>query len=310
MAKREPGTAKRLGEGKWKQLLPELGVPANVLDGKHHPCPATGKGEDRFRFVDRNGSGNFFCRCSDGTKGAMALAMCCSGKDFAEIARDVEEKAGGIEIPKDSPRAERDPRIALRKAKAAISKSREHVERYLAGRLLTPAPGCLQARMPYYVDGKKVAMYDAMLCVFSNKEGKPISFHVTYLEDGKKIERGADPSRKIMTPTEPLMGGAIRICPPAEIMGVSEGVENALSSTELYNMPVWPCATEGLLAAFVPPKEVRELWVFGDNDTSFAGQASAYALARRMVRMGLRCYVVLPNLPGQDFNDVLKDSKA
>ena len=62
-------SAREDAQGKWRSVLAACGVPADALDGKHHPCPATGQGEDRFRFADRNGSGNFFCGCSDGKKG-------------------------------------------------------------------------------------------------------------------------------------------------------------------------------------------------------------------------------------------------
>jgi putative DNA primase/helicase len=53
--------AKDMASGKWPAVLERLGVTAGVLDGKHHPCPGSGAGKDRFRFVDRAGSGSFFC---------------------------------------------------------------------------------------------------------------------------------------------------------------------------------------------------------------------------------------------------------
>ena len=38
--------------GRWRELLSTLGgVPADVLDGKNHPCPRCG-GTDRFRMID------------------------------------------------------------------------------------------------------------------------------------------------------------------------------------------------------------------------------------------------------------------
>jgi len=47
-------------EGRWPEILTELGISDAVLDGKHHPCPGCG-GKDRFRFDNKQGQGNFIC---------------------------------------------------------------------------------------------------------------------------------------------------------------------------------------------------------------------------------------------------------
>ncbi|MDD2748681.1 primase-helicase zinc-binding domain-containing protein [Acidithiobacillus thiooxidans] len=49
---------------RWPSLLRQLGIPAASLHGKHCPCPGCG-GKDRFRFVNKDGSGSFIC--SQGT---------------------------------------------------------------------------------------------------------------------------------------------------------------------------------------------------------------------------------------------------
>jgi hypothetical protein len=42
------------------EILPQFGIPDTALNGKHKPCPSCG-GEDRFRFTDRHGDGDYFC---------------------------------------------------------------------------------------------------------------------------------------------------------------------------------------------------------------------------------------------------------
>jgi hypothetical protein len=42
--------------------------------------------------------------------------------------------------------------------------------------------------------------------------------------------------------------------------------------------------------------------IFGDHDDSFTGQAAAYALVKRLSRLGIRVSVILPAGPG-DWND-------
>ena len=46
--------------GRWPEILAALGgVPRDILDGQHHPCPKCG-GTDRFRLVDRD-AGALYC---------------------------------------------------------------------------------------------------------------------------------------------------------------------------------------------------------------------------------------------------------
>jgi Uncharacterized protein conserved in bacteria len=49
---------------RWPSLLRQLGIPEASLHGKHCPCPGCG-GKDRFRFINKDGSGSFIC--SQGT---------------------------------------------------------------------------------------------------------------------------------------------------------------------------------------------------------------------------------------------------
>jgi putative DNA primase/helicase len=44
--------------GRWREILPPLGIPLKFLNGKHQPCPACG-GRDRARFDDRRGAKGF-----------------------------------------------------------------------------------------------------------------------------------------------------------------------------------------------------------------------------------------------------------
>jgi putative DNA primase/helicase len=56
--------------------------------------------------------------------------------------------------------------------------------------------------------------------------------------------------------------------------------------------------------------------IFGDNDLSFTGQASAFTLAKRLTleaeknRIELRVSVAIPAVPGFDWNDVVMEDDA
>ena len=52
--------------GRWREILPLLGIETRFLQNKHGPCPLCG-GKDRFRFDDRDGSGSYYCnQCGPG----------------------------------------------------------------------------------------------------------------------------------------------------------------------------------------------------------------------------------------------------
>lgn len=291
--------ARDLAQGKWRAVLTQLGIPAHVLDGKHHPCPASGEGKDRFRFADRNGTGNYFCCDSTGDKGGIALLMHVRGWGYAEAAREVERIVGGVEADPDKPK--RDPRKALNRIRALVKPVGPAVTRYLHARGLEVAPGLKQARLTYWDDRRNLGTFDCMVGLILSPANRPQSYHLTYLRDGKKAD--VPNPRKVMTPVETVTGGAVRLYPAAPQMGIAEGIETAIAAHLLTGMPVWAAANANGVESFRPPSVCEHLTVFGDCDGSFTGQAAAYGLAKRMARSGIACEVRIPD--AGDWNDVL-----
>ena len=127
---------------------------------------------------------------------------------------------------------------------------------------------------------------------------RAVSVQVTSLSsDGHKL------ARTLMPGTCPH-GSCIKLLSFQSILGIAEGVETALSATQMFGLPVWSAICADGLEKFEPPAGVEKLVVYGDSDFSYTGQASAYALAKRL-RRRMEVEVVLPAELGQDWNDCL-----
>lgn len=300
-------------QGRWRGILTELGVPAKILDGRHHPCPACG-GKDRWRFSDKGGEGTYFCNgCGAGD--GVSLVMKVHKVDFREAARMVEGVVG--KVPFEKPRAVKDIE-KLRAEKNALWAAAKPVEpgdpvdRYLASRGIKDRPPCLRHAPSCAYLGRDT--YPAMVAMVTDGDGKPVNLHRTYLtEQGSKAD--VLEVRKVMQGELPL-GSAIRLGPAAKVMGIAEGIETALSAGQLFQMPVWAAINSTLLANWYPPDDVDEVWIFGDNDPKFGGQRAAYILAHRLscltrTDLLMRCLrplkVVVKIHPdtGKDWNDSL-----
>jgi putative DNA primase/helicase len=103
-------------------------------------------------------------------------------------------------------------------------------------------------------------------------------------------------------------GCAIRTAIPQPIMGVAEGIETALSASIMYEMPVWACINGNLLSKWIPPKICKEVHIFADNDSNYAGQSKAYILAHRLKTIfKLNVVLYIPPTSGVDYNDIHRE---
>jgi putative DNA primase/helicase len=136
----------------------------------------------------------------------------------------------------------------------------------------------------------------------TGSDGAPSILHRTYLTaDGRKAS--VISPRRLM-PGTVAKGAAIRLVPAGEALGIAEGIETALSAAALFGVPCWAAVNAGMLAAWQPPPEVQRIIIFGDNDLNHAGQAAAYALAKRLGSHQRVVEVQFPDEVGADWNDV------
>lgn len=260
-------------------------------------------GKDRWRFTDHGGDGMWWCnQC--GTGDGFDLLQQYHGWNFREAKKAVAElipQATFTQPTDDSERA----RKALNRlrAEAVPASDVPEVVRYLQGRGLIVPPG-LQAHpgLPYYVDGSVIATYPAMLGRCVAKSGKPVTYHRTYIRDGKKAP--VDSPRKMMRTARNVKGYAIRLWPAEKVLCIAEGIETAIACHLLWSVPAWSVISANQMVDFEVPDGIEEIIVAGDNDASFAGQAAAFEKARRLKAKGYRVEVRIPPREG-DWNDFM-----
>lgn len=291
---------------RWRDILPQLGIPPEFLTGKHQPCPMCG-GKDRARFTNHRGNGSFICtHCGSGD--GVALVMQINNWDFKEAKRHIDLLIGASHVdrpkPQKSDAARRQDMNAMWRAAKPVTLA-DPVGRYLSRRCrLTEFPPCLRfaKRLRYW--GDDAQWFPAMLAMVSDPDGKPAILHRTYLTDeGEKAP--LDNPRRLMPGAVPK-GSAIRLQPATDELGIAEGIETALSAAALSGVPVWATISTGIMAGWMPPAHVKKITIFGDCDNGYGGQATAYALAYRLIGLKLSVTVEVPGhcTTGYDWNDM------
>jgi putative DNA primase/helicase len=285
-------------------ILPTLGIGESFLTGRHGPCPLCG-GKDRWRWDNLEGRGTWICsKCGAGD--GIALVMQKHGWDFRQAAKQIETIIGSApaNVPKPglSDRDKRDAMNKLWRLSKAVDAD-DPVGRYLYRRVgLTSFPSCLRTASKVRHQSDYSSFHPAMIAMVSGPNGAPSTLHRTYLtNDGRKAPV-IEP--RLLMPGIIAKGAAIRLGPIADVLGIAEGIETALSATALFGVPCWAAGTATLLAAWQPPLEARRIIIFGDNDANYAGQAAVYALARRLGSDERIVEVQIPIDVDTDWNDV------
>lgn len=285
---------KNEAQGKWHGILSQF-IEPEYLTGKHTKCPLCG-GKDRFRFDNKDGGGSYYCNsCGAGT--GIHLLSQHQGIEYPDAWRLVESCIGIVQIekPKSVDGAAR--------VKAIIDSCKEggeFVKQYLSSRGILNAPKTLLEGL-YYLDGVRCQAMIAKAAKGSRLAG----LHATFIKDGKKIGR-----RMYAVERGAMVGSAIRLHKlngGSEVV-IGEGIETTLSASQITGMPAWAAMDAGKMEAIIIPEQIRRVVIAADNDESFTGQASAYALAKRLKFEGKSVEIMMPPRIG-DWNDYIQQSK-
>ena len=101
-----------------------------------------------------------------------------------------------------------------------------------------------------------------------------------------------------------LYGNAVRFWSGSNLEEfiVGEGLENTLSvGTALPEFNLASCLTVTHLGLFIPPSDIKRIWIARDNDA--AGERAAQILSVKLDAVGIECRCLVPKL--SDFNEDL-----
>ncbi len=292
--------------GKWIGIFQALGI--DVGDGRHCACPICG-GNDRFRFDNKEGNGTWICnQCGSGDGWSMLQKKL--GIDFKQAIEEVKKIIGSVDataIPKEKKIKPEQLREMFASA-SRITKG-DFVGAYLAGRGLSVFPQSLWAAKKCY-ELETMKEHPAMLGVMTTEDGQAVAVHRTYLTmDGVKAE--INKVKKMSPGLKKITGSAVRLFAPKDgKIGLAEGIETAIACAEMFGLPTWAATSAVFMEGFIPPKGIKEVIVFGDNDANFTGQKAAYTLANRLIISGLAATVMIPEKRGYDWLDELNDMKS
>lgn len=267
--------------GRWAGVMAALGIP--VGDGRHCPCPFC-KGKDRFRWIDQEGKGTWYCnQCNPHAGDGFGLVQKMLGVDFIGACDAV---GSVLDIAKKNPLTQEKEVTPERlrelfKTSQRVKKN-DPVHKYLKGRGLTEYPSTLRYTSKCYETETKQNQ-EAMLAVFRDPQGEALTIHRTYIKDGKKLNIKSP--KKLMTPLKKMTGGAVRLYEgKSEVLGVCEGIETGIAVHEMYGVVMWPCLNANMLEAWEPPKNwgLVAVKIYADNDWHYIGQSAAYNLAKRL----------------------------
>jgi putative DNA primase/helicase len=283
-------------------------MPSSFLTGKNGPCPMCG-GTDRWRFTDFKGDGHWICNhCGQGN-GFDLLREWQNFTDFKDVAKAVEAVLPGaafaIPVAEKLVEQARERMIWMWRAAKELT-GLDLVCRYLRGRGIDDglvAKSEVRLLPPWqsqYGDKTKPA---AMVARFVAPDLSRAILHRTYVEEPGVKAAIAKPKTFILGAKIPE-GGAVRLMPCGETLGIGEGVETCLSAAQIHGVPTWAALDARSLMKFAPPLNVRHLIIYADRDANLVGQQAAEVLAKRMMKT-IEVTIQLPPEGMKDWNDAL-----
>jgi hypothetical protein len=271
---------KQRARGREVEILHRVGgIPQEILDGKHHPCPKCG-GKDRFRLIDAKVGAVFCNNCLNKKNGDFLAALQWSlGEDFPEALRLVAEHLceGGLESVSPSIASNRKPEG---KPYATAEEAVDSLARSM---------GRPTAQWHYHdAEGKHVGSeirWDSP----KGKEFRPIALH----RDGWRV--GAIPEPRPLYELPKLVSAD-----PDELVIVAEGPKAADSAASLgFTATTSSGGAKSWRKSDWSPLVDRKIVIWPDNDAP--GEKYARDVGEHLLKMPMPAREVriidVPDMP-------------
>ncbi|MCJ2069400.1 toprim domain-containing protein [Methylobacterium sp. J-030] len=262
-------------------------------------------------FVVHSYCGDSWDACRDHVAGLLRLAdgrhRLVRSIDPAEARRRQEARERDEQDAQAKARYRRD--LALSTWDEARDPRRTPVDAHLGGRCLDLSDEIAGVVLRYHPRcpwgrGTVPAMVALVRDVVTDA---PIGIHRTALDAlGRKVEvNGHDRLALGM-----VAGGAVKLTADADVttcLGIGEGIETTLSlrsTPEFGSSPVWSLISASNVEAFPVLSGIECLWMAVDHDP--AGLRAARACAARWQAAGRETFLIMPDAPGTDLNDIIK----
>jgi putative DNA primase/helicase len=312
---------KSKARGNWLSIISKIAPflsDATEKVGIHHTCPIHG-GLDGFRFYkDAEDTGGGVCNTCGNFPDGLSLLTWATQKSFYDVLKDVAEVVGSGEFSNPAPKRSILPkvkdakaietedkikRLRLRAAYATSIRSSAPgsslLHAYLHSRGLKSVPEMLRFHpsMAYRQDDGSTINMPAMLAMVRQSNGTPVTLHRTYLNAQTGSKADVRFPKKVMSHTSDVThkGASIQLYPATgDTLCVAEGIETSIAVYEATGIPTWATVSAVFMESFVPPENIKRLFVFADKDKSETGLTSAKKLVESSWAKGIQASIQLP----------------
>lgn len=296
-------------KGRWEEIFTHYGLPPHS-GNKHYrgACPLCGK-KGKFRIDDKYGTGGWICVCGNGN--GFDLIIEKTGREYLEICKEIDiiiDNNGNTNI---AVMMQDDGHLkAIEYFNSLIPLEKSNVEKYLNSRGIYVMPEhSVRYSLGEYSTSVKADL-PAMFCVASNHNNKIKYTHSTFLIGS--VKPSIEASKQIRTIERYSGSLSVKLFKHRGVLGVAEGVETALSSTQMYSIPTWATLTSSFMKKFIVPDKVSELYIFADNDLNGTGLAAAFHCGRNNIIKANDLkfvHILWPLKDDSDFNDIILDKE-
>ena len=282
-------------KGNEERVLKHYGL--RLTGNKHIDCGICAD-KKSLRINIYNDQISYICKCGNGS--IFKYLEESTGQDFKRLARDIDQLLGNTH--------EREEPIEVKEdvGAKAVSKLRS-----LPGLRGTDGQEYLNQRGIFTLPkngiryNSKEGNYQSLYSIATDDSYRPAYLHRTLLDGSKKAN--VEASKKLLTLNECFGSVSIKMFSHQTALGIAEGIETALSATQIYKVATWSVLNTSLMKRFKAPPGVEHLMIFADNDKKGAGHAAAFECAHKNLVANNDVTRVTVRWPSEfgDFNDVL-----